>query len=87
MSNKYVFFKVPFWPIHFLSSQMNANSNPGQFLMSYSNGFAGSSPKLASKKDSFQILTAGKRRSTVGPIGNFRPVNLDLLVRHKCGLF
>jgi hypothetical protein len=59
---------------------MQANSNPGQFLTSYWNGFAGSLPKLASKEDtSGVIVTAGKRRSTVGLIGIFRPENLGLL--------
>jgi hypothetical protein len=71
---------------HLFSSQMQANSNPGQVWMSYSNGFAGSSPKFASKEDIVGvgiIVTAGKRRSTVGLIGNFRPANfLDLLGRH-----
>jgi hypothetical protein len=48
---------------------MHDNSNPGQFLMSYLNGFAGSLPKFASAEEGFGgILTVGKRRSTVGLI-------------------
>jgi hypothetical protein len=64
----------------FISSQMHANFNPGQFLISYLNGFpTGSSPKFASIDDAVQsIKTAGKRRSTVGLIGSFRSANLDL---------
>jgi hypothetical protein len=58
---------------------MHANSNPGQFLMLYAKGFAGSSPKFVIKEDSPQAETAGKRRSTVGLIGIFRPANLDSL--------
>jgi hypothetical protein len=76
MSNKCV--QVLFLPAHFnfISSQMHANSNPGQFWMSYSNGFDGSLPKFASIVDTFgHIVTAGKRRSTVGLIGTFRPAN------------
>jgi hypothetical protein len=46
--------------------------------MSYSKGFAGSSPKFASKESFHIIVTAGKRRSTVGVIGTFRPANLDI---------
>jgi hypothetical protein len=44
-------FKLPFLPVHSIFSQMhaNANPNPGQFLMSYSNGFAGSSPKFTTR--------------------------------------
>jgi hypothetical protein len=50
--------------------------------MSYSNGFAGSSPKFALMEDAFHVIvivTAGKRRTTVGLIGIFRPANLDSL--------
>jgi hypothetical protein len=48
--------------IHFhISSQTQANSNPGQFLMSFWNGLAGSSPKLASRETRGDIVTAGKR--------------------------
>jgi hypothetical protein len=72
MANKYVFIR-PFFPLFHFFSQMQANPNPGQFWMSYSNGFAGSSPKLASTEDSLQTDTAGKRRSTVGLIEIFRP--------------
>jgi hypothetical protein len=65
-------FKKPFLPIHIISSQMQANPNPGQLLMSYSNGFAGSSPKLASIEDTRNIIvTAGNKRCTVGLIGIF----------------
>jgi hypothetical protein len=47
--------------------------------MSYSKGLALSSPKLASIDDTTDnIVTAGKRRSTVGLIGNFEPANLQL---------
>jgi hypothetical protein len=60
---------------------MHANSNPGQFLMSYSKGFAGLSPKFATKEEIFPaILTTGKRQSTVGQIRIFVPAYLDLLV-------
>jgi hypothetical protein len=55
---------------------MQANSNPGQLWMSYSNGFAGSSPKFALKENTTRIVTAGKRRFTVGLIGIFRPLDL-----------
>jgi hypothetical protein len=61
---------------------MQSNSNPGQLLMLYSNGFARSSPKFASIDDktvSGIIVTVGKSRSTVGLIGIFRAANLDLL--------
>jgi hypothetical protein len=41
-------------------SQMHANPNSGQFLMSYSNGLAGSSPKFVSMEGtSGNIVTAG----------------------------
>jgi hypothetical protein len=81
MSNKYV-FKGPFLPVHSISSQMQVNSNPGQVWMLYSKAFAGSSPKFATKEDSSgSIVTAGKRRSTVGLIGILRPINLHLLDR------
>jgi hypothetical protein len=70
-TSKYL-FEVPFLPVLFNSSQMQSNPNPGQLWMSYSNDFARSSPKLVSKEDTpGRILTAGKRRSTVGLIGIF----------------
>jgi hypothetical protein len=88
MSNIYVFFKESFLPVHSISSQTQANSNPGQVLMSYSKGLAGSSPKLASQEDLFQSKTAGKRRFTVGLIGIFRPANLlDLLGHYVIKIF
>jgi hypothetical protein len=61
---------------------MQANPNPGQFLMSYSNGFAGSLPKFASNDSSGPIVTDGKRRTTVGLIRIFRPAKLLDLLGH-----
>jgi hypothetical protein len=61
---------------------MHANPNPGQFSMSYTKGFAGSSPKFVSKESFHNIVTAGNKLSTVGLIGICRAVNLDLLGRH-----
>jgi hypothetical protein len=54
---------------------MQANSNPGQFLMSYSNGFAESSPKLASKENaSGVIVTAGKSRIKTRALANWNKI-------------
>jgi hypothetical protein len=59
---------------------MQSNSNPGQFVMSNSNGFVGSLPKFASMEERIDIIvTAGKRQCIVGLIEIFRPANLDLL--------
>jgi hypothetical protein len=76
-SNKYVLFQNAIYArtepeVPVISSQMQSNPNPGQILMSYSRGFDGSSPKFA-LNDVFHIVAAGKRRSTVGLIGIFRP--------------
>jgi hypothetical protein len=76
-SNKYVFNGL-FLVVHFISShQMQANPNPGQFWMSYSNGFAGSSPKFASRELFGAIVTVGKRRSTVGVMCSFQAECVD----------
>jgi hypothetical protein len=53
-------------------SQIHPNPSPGHFLMSYWNGLAGLSPKFASTNISSLNVTVGKRRSTVGTIGNGR---------------
>jgi hypothetical protein len=71
MSNKYV-FKLQSTNLassFSFHSQMHPNSNPGQFLMSYSNGFAGSSPKFASIEDTSNMRIVGNRRETEGLIG------------------
>jgi hypothetical protein len=47
MSNKNMYSMCHFSQSISISSQVHANPNPGQLWMSYSNGFAGSSPKFA----------------------------------------
>jgi hypothetical protein len=77
--NKVVYFPIDRYPASF----SHLKTSPGHFFMSYLNGLAGLSPKLAPTELSSHNETVGYRKSAFVSIGLGSPVNFVILYQIK----